>query len=157
MLIRRFRATDARKVSDMIVRTLRTTNAADYSEDYIERIVARMQPDALADRAARLHFYVAKEKGAIVACGAIGPHEGKEDESSLVNVFVCPERQGRGIGRRIVETLEQDDWFLRAHRVVVPASLTGVRFYLSLGYDYCGGIREPDGEGLILLEKRRTP
>ncbi len=32
---------------------------------------------------------------------------GKEDESSLFTIFVLPEYQGKGIGRKIIETLEK--------------------------------------------------
>lgn len=42
-------------------------------------------------------------------CGAIGPYWGKEDESSLFTIFVLTDYQGKGVGRRIVETLENDD------------------------------------------------
>ena len=53
------------------------------------------------------------------------------------------------------ETLEQDEYFLRAKRIEIPASITGVPFYLKMGYHYKNGISEPDEEHLIRLEKRR--
>ena len=66
-----------------------------------------------------------------------------------------PEYQGRGIGRRIVETLEKDEYALRAKRIEIPASITGAPFYLKLGYRYKDGITEPDEEQLLRLEKYR--
>ena len=36
MLVRRFEKKDAKEVSKLIIKTLRTTNIKDYSEDYIE-------------------------------------------------------------------------------------------------------------------------
>lgn len=38
-----------------------------------------------------------------------------------MSVFVLPEYQGRGIGRRIMETLEGDPYFARARRTEVWA------------------------------------
>lgn len=75
---------------------------------------------------------------------------------SLFTIFVLPEYQGKGVGRAIIETLENDEYFLRAKRIEIPASVTGVPFYLKLGYDYKDGITTPDEEHLIRLEKHRT-
>lgn len=102
-----------------------------------------------------MHFYVFCEDGKIVGCGAIGPFWGKTDESSLFTIFVLPEYQGRGIGRKIIQTLEADEYFLRAKRIEIPASITATPFYRKMGYDYKNGITEPDAEGLLRLEKFR--
>ncbi len=67
-----------------------------------------------------------------------------------------PEHQGKGMGRAIIDTLEKDEFFLRAKRIEIPASITGVPFYLKMGYNYKNGITEPDEEHLIRLEKRRV-
>ena len=98
---------------------------------------------------------MAEENSRIVGSGAIGPYHGKEDESCLYTVFVHPDFQGKGVGRRVMEIIERDEYFLRAKRVEVPASLTAVRFYMNLGYTYKNGVTEPDEEQLIRLEKRR--
>ena len=92
---------------------------------------------------------------AIIGCGAIGPFWGKEDESSLFTIFVLPEHQGKGVGSLIINTLEKDEFFQRAKRVEIPASITGVPFYLKMGYNYKDGITDPDEEHLIRLEKIR--
>lgn len=153
MIIRRFKAGDAQAVSDLIAVTLRTTNRKDYSEEYIENDIRHLQPEDIVARAGWQHFYVAEEDGCVVGCGAIGPYWGKEDESSLFTVFVRPEAQGRGIGRSMIHALERDEYFLRARRVEIPASVTGTPFYLKMGYTYKNGVDQPDEEGLLRLEK----
>ena len=55
----------------------------------------------------------------------------------------------------IAHNLEKDEYFLRAKRIEIPASITGVPFYLKMGYHYKNGITEPDEEHLIRLEKNR--
>jgi len=51
--------------------------------------------------------------------------------------------------------LEKDEYFLRAKRIEVPASITAVPFYKKMGYDYKNGVAEPDEEGLVRMEKFR--
>ena len=156
MIIRRFCEADSEQVSVMIIQTLKTSNSKDYSAETISALEKKMQPSGVLERASWTHFYVAEEGGDIIGCGAIGPYWGSETESSLFNIFVLPECQGKGVGRKIIETLERDEYFLRAERVEVPASITGVGFYRKLGYEYKNGIDRPDEERLYRLEKFRN-
>ena len=155
MQIRRFQDADAKAVSDLVVRTMRVTNRKDYSSAYIESHVQALTPEFFIQRAQWTHCYVVCDADRVIGCGAIGPYWGKEDESCLFTIFVLPEYQGRGIGRRIVETLESDEFFLRAKRIEIPASITACAFYRKLGYAYKDGGEEPDEEGLYKLEKYR--
>ena len=50
------------------------------------------------------------------------------DEVSSLIIFVLSEYQGKGIGRKIIETLEQDEFFLRAKRIEIPSSITACEF-----------------------------
>ena len=153
--VRKFVNSDADEVSALIIRTLRTTNIKDYSEEFIENDVKNFTPEGVLQRASWTHFYVICDGDIIVGCGAIGPYWGKEDESSLFNIFVLPEYQGKGVGRKIIETLEQDEFFLRAKRVEIPASITACDFYRKLGYTYKNGVDVVDEEQLFRLEKFR--
>lgn len=157
MTIRKFDPADAQAVSDVIKTTIRISNTRDYPPEMMEELILHQQPADVLQRASWTHFYVAEEDGGIVGCGAIGPYWGKEDESSLFTIFVLPECQGKGVGRKIVETLEQDEYALRAKRIEIPASITGLPFYLKMGYTYKDGMDTPDEEGLYRLEKRRRP
>lgn len=155
MLIRRFENTDAAEVSALIQKTLRTSNIKDYSPEYIERDAQFFTLENVIQRAGWTHCYVVCDNEQIVGCGAIGPYWGKTDESSLFNIFVLPEHQGKGIGRAIIEALEQDEYFLRAKRIEIPASITACAFYRKMGYDYKNGVDQVDEEGLYRLEKFR--
>ena len=68
---------------------------------------------------------------------------------------MLPEYQGKGVGRFIINALENDEFFTRAKRIEIPASITGVPFYRKMGYDYKNGVTEPDEEHLIRMEKFR--
>lgn len=143
-MIREFKEEDAIWVSDLIARTLRETNIRDYSVEYIENDVKILTPEYLIECSKWTHCYVVCDKDKIIGCGSIGSYWGKEDESSLFRIFVLPEYQGQGIGRKIIETLEKDEYFMKAKRIEVPASITACQFYRKMGYDYKSGINTID-------------
>ena len=155
MNIRLFEQNDAIAVSELIRKTIRISNVKDYPLELMEALIDSETPQHVIERASWTHFYVAEEQEELIGCGAIGPYWGKEDESSLFTIFVLPEYQGKGVGRAIIDTLENDAYFLRAKRIEIPASITGVPFYLKMGYHFKNGISEPDEEHLIRMEKNR--
>ena len=155
MIIRKFKNEDSVELAEVIAKTLRTTISKDYSSEYIENDISFLTADKLIERSNWTNLYVVCEDEKIIGCGAIGSYWGKEDESSLFTIFVLPEYQGQGIGRKIMETLEQDDYFFRAKRIEIPASITAVKFYKKFGYDYKNGVNEIDDEQLYRLEKFR--
>ena len=157
IIVRRFETTDAQAVSALIAKTLRITNSKDYSSEELERLIGHLTPEKLIERAGWTHFYVLCDGEKIVGCGAIGPYWGSATESCLFNIFVHPTCQGKGIGRKIIETLEADEFALRASRIEIPASITGCQFYRKLGYDYKNGIKALDAEQHYPLEKFTDP
>ena len=157
MNIRRFETADAEAVSALVIKTIRISNTKDYPAELMEELVKSQQPQNILERAGWTHFYVVEDSGQIIGCGSIGAFWGKEDESGLFTIFVLPEWQGKGVGRLIMETLEKDEYFLRAKRIEIPSSITGCQFYRKFGYDYKDGIEELDEERLYRLEKFRVP
>lgn len=152
--VRRFRKGDEFAVSDVIRTTLSVSNSKDYSPEFIESNIESHSPEIISSRAAESHFYVAIDGKKVIGCGGITGYWGSTDESYLVSVFVLPEYQGRGIGRRIINTLEYDEYFLRAWRTEVGSSLNAVNFYRKMGYEYKNGVTLPDEFGVVRLEKR---
>ena len=155
MIIRSFKEEDSVELAEVIAKTLRITNSKDYTSEYIENDISYLTAEKLIERSTWTNIYVVCEDEMIIGCGAIGAYWGKEDESSLYTIFVLPEYQKKGIGRKIIETLEQDEYFLRAKRIEVPSSVTAVEFYKKMGYDYKNGINAIDEEQLFRLEKFR--
>lgn len=154
-MIRKFKQSDAKEVSDLIARTLREVNVKDYSIEYIENDVKNLTPEYLIEMSKWRHSYVEYKNDKIWGFGSIGSYWGSEEESSFFTIFVLPEYQGKGIGRKIIETLEKDEYFLRAKRIEIPASITACQFYRKFGYDYKNGIDKVDDEQLYRLEKFR--
>ena len=78
---------------------------------------------------------------------------GSETESILLSIFVLPEFHGKGVGRKIINILETDEFYVRASRIEIPASITATEFYRKFGYDYKNGVKELDNEHHYRLEK----
>ena len=153
--IRRFRDEDATDAAELVRYTLRTSNSKDYPAESIDAIIASHTPETIKEYAHNGHFYVVTDSGKVIGIGGIAAFWGSPTESILLTIFVHPDYQGKGIGRRIIGTLEEDEYFLRAERIEIPASVTGVPFYLKCGYTYKNNVTEPDEEGSIRLEKYR--
>lgn len=66
---------------------------------------------------------------------------------------MLPEIHGNGIGKVIIQTLEQDELYLQSSQVEIPASITATEFYRKFGYDYKSGIKELDDEQHYRMEK----
>ena len=155
MIIRLFKQEDATVVAQLVAETLKVSNSKDYSPEYINDNINSHSAEVLIERAKEGHMYVVCDNERIVGCGAIAGYWGSTTESILLTIFVLPSYQGKGIGSKIIHTLEQDEFFLRAKRIEIPASITAVEFYRKMGYDYKNGVVELDGEQVYRLEKFR--
>ena len=155
MEIRPFSPADAAKTAAMVAATLRISNGADYSPEYIEEAIRTHSAPDLIRLSQEGHFYVARDGDRIVGCGGIVGYWGSLTESILLTVFVLPKLHGKGIGRTIMRTLEADAYYRRASRIEIPASIKATEFYRKFGYDFKNGIKELDEEGHYRLEKFR--
>ena len=99
------------------------------------------------------HFYVAKENGAIIGCGGIGANKGNFTESRIHTIFVDPAFERQGIGRRIIEFLEADEYAKRAEKIVIHSAISAIPFYRKLGYEHKNGELH-FADGTFFLEKR---
>lgn len=152
--VRRFEDADAEEVSLLVAKTLREVNSKDYSKEYIEANVISHSAEVLIERAEDSHMYVVCDGDKIIGCGAIAGYWGSTTESILLTIFVLPEYQKRGVGKKIIATLEADEYFTRAKRIEIPASITAVDFYMHMGYGYKGGVKQFDEEEQVYrLEK----
>lgn len=152
---RRFEEKDAVIVKKIICRNFLEVNIKDYGKDVMEQLAKIYNEEKICEIAGYAHMYVFEYKGIIVGCGAISSYWGSLTESILLTIFVLPELQGKGIGTKIIQTLEDDEIFIRANRIEIPASITAVKFYKKFGYIYKNNKNELDEEGHYRLEKYR--
>ena len=152
---RRFKEADAEEVRNIIVRNFLEVNSKDYGIEAMQFLANVYDVNKVLQVASNAHMYVFEVDHKIVGTGSISSYWGSETESILLSIFVLPEYHSMGIGTKIIETLEQDELFLRANRIEIPASITATEFYRKFGYDYKNGVKELDKEHHYRLEKYR--
>ena len=152
MKIRRFQQRDAHTLSELIRRTLVEVNSVDCPKEEIDFLYERYTPEKVICNAEIGHTYVMEEDGVILGTGTIFATE-RTGESEIVAAFLAPEAIGRGLGRRLFETLESDPLFTGAKRVWLTSSMTALKFYEKIGYTYEGGYFHRNEEDLIVMEK----
>lgn len=155
MRIRRFISEDAEAVSKLIGRNFLEVNSKDYPIEEMKEKALEFSLEKIKDRASKGHTYVVCDNDVVIGTGTISDYWGSKTESTLLTIFVLPEYHGKGIGRKIIETLECDELFLRADRIEVCASITACGFYEKCGYKYQAGIKQLDKEGYYKMEKYR--
>ena len=155
MDIRRYAQGDAAEIATLVRRNLLEINVKDYPPEEMRALAETYDASRIEHIASRAHTYVALDDAKIVGTGSIASYWGSFTESILLTIFVLPEFQGRGVGRMIMESLEQDVLFLRAARVEVPSTITACGFYEKMGYVFKGGVRQLDEEGSYRMEKHR--
>ena len=156
VVARRFEEKDAEEVSHLICRNFLEVNSRDYGLEAMEKLAVSYGPEKVKQIATFAHMYVFEWQGKIVGVGSVSSFWGSKTESILLTIFVLPEHHGKGVGRVIIRTLEEDELFKRAERVEIPASITATEFYRKFGYDFKNGVKELDDEGHYRLEKFRN-
>ena len=109
--IQRFEEKDAEEIVKLIHRAMFETNIFDYSKEDLVKDAENITVPSIIERASWTHFYVFRDEETIIATGAIGPYWDSLTESSFFTIFVLSEYQGRGIGKLIINTLEDDEFY----------------------------------------------
>lgn len=140
MEIRLVEEKDIPNLQKMIVKVMAASLKGFYPDSWINYSISRQTIARLMEKAKTLHFYILLEGDEIYACGAIGgDYYGNTNEACLFSIYVDPSQQGKGYGRKIMQTLENDEYFRRAKRIECPSSLNAVPFYLKMGYKHKNG------------------
>lgn len=152
--IRPMEESQAAAVSALIGRVLMEVNIRDYPREALEEFACYYSPERVASiPRSGGHSYVAMLREEVLACGSVVPVAERPGECIIQALFVRPDWEGRGVGRRLVETLEADPLFRAARRVAVSASLTSHEFYLKLGYRYQDGMKVCEDNDHYWMEK----
>ena len=57
------------------------------------------------------HLQLLTDDEKIVGVGMIGPYWNSQTESSFFTIFIDPDYKGKGLGRKIIETLKEDEYY----------------------------------------------
>lgn len=130
-------------MSAVICNTLLISNSADYELEIVRNLCRGFTPQALRSMSRRRQIWVYEEEGRITATIAL-------EDDTISGFFVAPDRQGRGIGRRLLEFMEGKARQKGLRALRLSASLTAVGFYAKLGYEPFGQESGDDFYGRVV-------
>lgn len=153
--IRRVEEKEGGEILKLIEESFLDINTKDFSRDYYKEVFSSKSKDEILNKVNKTHMYIALIKNKIVAFGAIDCFLEKEDESIIYPIFVLPEFQGKGIGKKLMEALEKDEYYVRARRIELKVSDKVCDFYKKMGFEHKYNLKELDKYGNYKLEKFR--
>jgi len=141
---------DADAVSAVILRALRETNVADYTDAIIERISRSFGPHEVLQIIGKRKVFVATIEGRIVGTAGL-------DGSVVRTVFVAPDVQARGVGKLLMAEVERAARDGGVSVPSVPSSITAEAFYARLGFKAIRDTYHGDERTIIMERSLNQP
>ncbi len=151
--IRKFEPGDAPAVSRLILDNLLLVNVLDYGEAAVRELAQFYTPEWLLRYAQNGEMLVALQGAEIVATAAL-------EQDRVRNVFVRVDHHSQGLGRLLMQSIEDAACRRGQARLVLSASLSAVDFYRKLGYAPIEEIEEPIAVAtikMVAMEKLILP
>lgn len=143
--IKEFKEIYAKEVSEIIQNNLYKINIKDHGKEVIDKLSKHFTEEQIKKNFPnRRKCFVAIDGNDVVGTASIDKFRGDESEKKFIilTVFVKIEKQHQGIGKSLIEKIEQYAKNINAEELVILASIYGVEFYRKLGYDYLYGRKE---------------
>ena len=125
--IRKFKDKDALEVSDLIRKTLSEENSKFYPQSVIKFMDSEFTPKFLVELSKEREFFVAIEKSNIIGSITL-------IKDYIGTVFVNPDYHCKGIGTKLMETIENLAKVRKIEKLRLNSSINAVDFYEKLGY-----------------------
>lgn len=137
-----------------------TTYSFEYTPPTLEAFTQRF-----AKYTVQCPWLVWEENGQVVgyAYGSLPFERAAYAWCAEVSIYLCPEAQGKGIGRKLYAAVEEILW-RQGYRVIYALITTenegSLRFHEKVGYTYCAqfndcGIKFGRSLGVVWMEKRK--
>lgn len=126
--IRLFEESDVAALRRLICQTIDVSYAPVYPPKALDFFKTFHAEEKIRERAQRGTVLVAEADGDLLATGSLLDGE-------IFAVFVHPDRQGRGLGKALMERLEEDARTAGVTESLLSVSLSSKRFYEGLGYE----------------------
>jgi GNAT superfamily N-acetyltransferase len=148
--IRGFENGDEINLSQLIIDNLMLVNSRDYGEEAARQLARFYSPQLLLEYAQNGNLYVAVEHSMIIGTAAL-------DQDRVRNVFVRIDHHQQGIGKILMQHIEDIARQQGKIRLSLRASVSAVVFYQKLGYAIVEEIEERIGDAVIkVVEMAKT-
>ncbi|MBL7148144.1 MAG: GNAT family N-acetyltransferase [Nanoarchaeota archaeon] len=147
MKVRKFRKEDARKLYFLIRKNLLEVNIKDYPKKIIQNLVEEHKPKKLIKQSRKRDMYVLTHNNLVLGTASI-------ENDGIFTVFVHLEYHGKGIGKRVMNYVENIMRKRAIKKVKVPSSITALGFYKKFGYRKVKKVNDKKfGKYIIMCKK----
>jgi GNAT superfamily N-acetyltransferase len=137
---------DAAALSALILRTIRTTNAADYAAEEIDFVCISFTAEKLAQKIGARDVFLLFADGALAGTASYAA-------GRLHSLFIDPSCQAKGFGALMLAHVERHALARRADQLELSSSISARGFYEARGFHF---IKDEfsDGGMTHLMRKR---
>ena len=154
LVIKEYEECYVKEISDIIIQNLIQINSKDYTKEEINKMCEKFSIERLKDTLSnRKKVYIALINNELVGTAGIDKSWYRDDEYYILTVFVKPCYHGKGIGKKLIEAIEDFAYTLPIKKLVIPSSIPAHKFYFKLGYKYKNNKKEVNEEGMYIMEK----
>ena len=145
----------AEAISRIIIHNLMEINSKDYGIEFCKNSAKDFTVDRIKeDFNKRAKVFVALENDTVIGTAGLDKSWYNDDgEYYILSVFVDVAHHKQGIGRMLMQKVEEFAREINAKKLVIPASIAGAEFYHKLGYEYSNGQKELNEEQMYIMEK----
>lgn len=147
----------AKELSEIILSNMYKINIKEHGKDVIDKISKHFTEDEIKKNfPSRTKCLVALKDNEIVGTASIDKYRGDETGKKyiILTVFVKMQNHHQGIGRKLIENIEDTATSIGCKELIIPSSVYACEFYRKFGFDYLDGkkIQNEDKE-YILIKK----
>ena len=162
MEIKEYEEKYAKDMSDIILSNLYTITIKDHGKEVVDRIARHFTEDEIKNNfPSRVKCFVAVDGDKVLGTASIDNVKrmyGVEVEESnnkyiILTVFTNLENQHQGVGKALIQKIEEYAERINAEELLIPASVYGLEFYRKLGYDFYNGNSTQNKDGEYILSK----
>ncbi len=147
----------AKELSEIILSNMYKINIKEHGKDVIDKISKHFTEDEIKKNFSnRTKCLVALKDNEVVGTASIDKYRGDETGKKyiILTVFVKMQNHHQGIGRKLIENIEDIAINIGCKELIIPSSVYACEFYRKFGFDYLDGkkIQNEDKE-YILIKK----
>lgn len=146
-LIKPFSLEVAGATAEVIIKNLKEVNSKDYPPRVIDAMISYYSIENISKIAEKREVYVVIVDGVVKGTASL-------DGNSICTVFIDPEYHGGGLGKVLMEYIEEVARGKGIKVASLDASLTAHPFYRRLGYVEVKDIESEEFGKAIVMEKK---
>jgi len=147
----------AKELSEIILSNMYKINIKDHGKDVIDKISKHFTEDEIKKNfSSRTKCIVALKDNEVVGTASIDKYRGDETGKKyiILTVFVKMQNHHQGIGRKLIENIEDIAINIGCKELIIPASVYACEFYRKFGFDYLDGKKIQNEDKEYILTKK---